>query len=100
MFYKKRCSIRKGVLRNFTKFTGKHLCESLFFNEVAGLKNTFLQNTSGWTTASILYYIPAELYESFEPELDTEQSIVMRLENLLENSGKCIVLIFFELVIT
>ena len=23
---------RKGVLRNFAKFTGKHLCQSLFFN--------------------------------------------------------------------
>ena len=28
----------KGVLRNFAKFTGKHLCQSLFFNKVAGLK--------------------------------------------------------------
>ena len=26
-----RCSAKKGVLRNFTKFTGKHLCQSLFF---------------------------------------------------------------------
>ena len=33
-----RCSIQKGVLRNFTKFAGKHQCQSLFFNEVAGLK--------------------------------------------------------------
>ena len=29
-----RCSVRKSVLRNFTKFTGKHLCQSLFFNKV------------------------------------------------------------------
>ena len=28
---------KKGVLRNFTKFTGKHLCQSFFFNRVAGL---------------------------------------------------------------
>ena len=28
---------KKGVLRNFAKFTGKHLCQSLFFNKVAGL---------------------------------------------------------------
>ena len=28
----------KGVLRNFAKFTGKHLCQSPFFNKVAGLK--------------------------------------------------------------
>ena len=26
------CSVRRGVLRNFPKFTGKHLCQSLFFN--------------------------------------------------------------------
>ena len=29
---------KKGTLRNFAKFTGKHLCQSLFFNEVAGLR--------------------------------------------------------------
>ena len=27
---------KKDVLRNFVKFTGKHLCQSLFFNKVAG----------------------------------------------------------------
>ena len=67
-----RCSMKKGVLRNFTKFTGKHLCQSFFFNKAVGLglracnvikketqaqafscecceisKNTFLQNTTG-----------------------------------------------------
>ena len=29
-------SVRKGVLRNFEKFTGKHQRKSLFFNKVAG----------------------------------------------------------------
>ena len=33
-----RCSIIKGVLRNFPKLTGKHLCQSLFFNKVLGLR--------------------------------------------------------------
>ena len=33
----RRCSIEKGALRNFAKFTGKRLCQSLFFNKVAGL---------------------------------------------------------------
>ena len=28
---------KKGAHRNFAKFTGKHLCQSLFFNKVAGL---------------------------------------------------------------
>ena len=38
----------KGVLRNFTKFTGKHLSESLFFNKVAVLRPaTLLKRDSG-----------------------------------------------------
>ena len=28
----------RGVLRIFTKLTGKHLCQSPFFNKVAGLR--------------------------------------------------------------
>ena len=27
---------KKGVIRNFTKFTGKHLCQNLLFNKVTG----------------------------------------------------------------
>ena len=62
------CSVKKGFLRNFAKFTGKHLFQRLFFNKVAGLRpaillslwnmcfpvnlvkfprTSFLQNTSG-----------------------------------------------------
>ena len=34
---------KEGVLINFAKFTGKYLCQSLFFNKVAGqsLQKTF-----------------------------------------------------------
>ena len=42
---------KKDVLRIFAKFTGKTLCQSLFFNKVAGCNKVtlapFLQNTSG-----------------------------------------------------
>ena len=31
----RRCSIKIVALKNFAKFTGKHLCQSLFFNKVA-----------------------------------------------------------------
>ena len=34
----RRCSVRKGVLRNFPKFMGKHLRQSPLFNKVAGLR--------------------------------------------------------------
>ena len=50
---------KKGVLKNLAKLTGKHLCQSLFFNKVVGLrpefcekfKNTFFTEHF-WTTAS------------------------------------------------
>ena len=29
----RKCSVRKGVLRNLTKFTGKYLCQSLYYNK-------------------------------------------------------------------
>ena len=38
----KRCSVRKGVLRNFAKFTRKHLRQTLFFNKVVGWGDYFL----------------------------------------------------------
>ena len=46
-------STKKGVLRNVAKFTGRHLCQSLFFNKFAGLrpatdKNTFFTERLWW----------------------------------------------------
>ena len=59
----RRCSVKKDVLRNFAKFTGKRLCQSLFFNKVGVekrhlhrcfpvnfpkfLRTPLLKNTSG-----------------------------------------------------
>ena len=63
----RRCSVRKDVLINFAKFTGKHLCQGLFMsgakacnfikqrlwhrsfpvNFAKVLRTPFLQNTSG-----------------------------------------------------
>ena len=43
----------KYVLRNFTKFTGKHLCQSLFFNKVAGGACNFIRKE---TLAQVLSY--------------------------------------------
>ena len=38
----------KGVLRNFVKFTGKHLCQKLYFNKVAGLTPAILLKNILW----------------------------------------------------
>ena len=78
-----RCSVKKGVLRNFTNFTGKYLCQRFFFNKVAGhspetllkkslchrcftmnfaklLRTPFLKNTSG----RLLLLIVHQTYET------------------------------------
>ena len=46
---------KKRVHRNFAKFTRKHLCQSLFFNKVAGLAKflrTLFLTEHLWVTAS------------------------------------------------
>ena len=39
---------KKGVLRNFAKFTEKHLYQSLFFNKTAGLRPAILFKKMPW----------------------------------------------------
>ena len=34
---------KKRVHKNFAKFTGKHLCQGLFFNKAAGLRMQFIK---------------------------------------------------------
>ena len=43
-----RCSMKKDVLRNLAKFTGKHLCQSLFLNKAAGLRQWFWLKLDLW----------------------------------------------------
>ena len=45
---------KKGVLRNFTKFTGKHPCQSLFLNKVAVCASLFLNKVAGIRPATLL----------------------------------------------
>ena len=59
-----RFSVKKGVLRNFAKLTGKPLCQSLFLKKVASIKPATPLDTSTpqhkpqhlWTTASERWY--------------------------------------------
>ena len=93
----RRCSLRKGVLRNFTKFTGKHLCQSLYFNKVAGLKTAtllksrfwhrcfpvnfvkflrtpFLSNTSGRLLLQLIFQLKTESITSSEQCVQKQQA--------------------------
>ena len=45
---RERCSTKKDVLSNFAKSTGKHLCQSLFFDKVADLTPATLLKKSLW----------------------------------------------------
>ena len=88
-----RCSVKKGILRNFVKFTGKNLCQKLFSNKVAGLRpanllkkrlwhGCFPVNFTEflwtpfftehlWTTASVGYWsVPYLLKYCYSNELD------------------------------
>ena len=50
----RRYSIKKVFLIIFTKFTGKRLCQSLFFNKVAGC-SSFLKSDSHLSKKIILF---------------------------------------------
>ena len=84
----RRCSIKKGVLENFTKFTGKHLYQTLFFNKVAGLS----------TLALVFCYEFYEFFENifFPPEVFCKKSV---LKNFTNFTGKqlCWSLFFIKL---
>ena len=47
---------KKGVLRKFTKFTGKHLYQSLFFIKVADLRSAPLHNCLCFEHAQISHF--------------------------------------------
>ena len=38
LLHNQTCSVKKGVLKNFEKFSKKDLCQSLFFDKVVGLR--------------------------------------------------------------
>ena len=44
----RRCSMKIGVLKNFTRFAGKHLCQGLFFNKVASHRPPTLLKKRLW----------------------------------------------------
>ena len=58
---------KKGVLRNFVKFTGKHLSQSLFFNHVAGLGLQHYQKMRDSGT-SVFLWILQNVVDTFSTE--------------------------------
>ena len=52
-----RCSLKKGVLRNFAKFTGNHLGQSLFFDKTAGLSRATLLKRRLWHRCFLVIFV-------------------------------------------
>ena len=48
---------KKGVLRNLPKLTGKHLCQILFFNKVAGLRPATLLKKGLWYRCFLVNFL-------------------------------------------
>ena len=52
-----RCSIEKGVLKQSTKCTGKHLCQSLFLIKVSGLRPATLLKKRLWQSCFPVHFV-------------------------------------------
>ena len=72
---------KKAVLRNFAKFAGKHLYQSLFFNKVAGLRPATLLKMRLWQRCCAV---------NFAKFLKTSFVIEQLRQLLLEDKTKCI----------
>ena len=55
---------KKGVLKNFAKFSVKHLCWSLFFNKVAGLVYNFIKKETSTLVFSCEYTEKTRFYKT------------------------------------
>ena len=85
-----RCSVGKGVVRNFTKFTGKHLCQSLYFNKVAGLRPEACNFIKIETLAQVFSCEFCEISNNtfFTEHVWATASVLYRLSTLLDPDHK------------
>ena len=72
----RRCSVRNGVLRNFANFTGKHLCQSLFFNKVTGLRPQVTPSVAASEKYFVLKYLQTIAF-SFYQKYSVEKCFLM-----------------------
>ena len=80
------CSVRKGVLRNFAKFTGKHLCQVLFYNKVTGLGPATLLKKRLWHRCFPMNFAKFLRTPFHRTPLDNSFSTIQHF--LAENPGK------------
>ena len=79
---------KKSVLRNFTKFTGKHQSRSLFFNKVAGLRTHFFAEHLPMTSSAI-WSISASIFSIIEWKAYGSNWSPSELTRLFKNDPRC-----------
>ena len=86
-----RCSVGKIVLRNFTKFKGKHLCQSLFFNKVARLRPATLLEKIPRHRCQVCSFIKKEtLTQVFSSDFCKISKNTFFIEHLCTTASVCI----------
>ena len=98
--------MKRGALVNFTKFIGKHLCQSVLFNKFAGLgpetllkkklrhscfplnlvkflRTTYLQNTSA--RLLLILYVASFLYFTLSKIFPSKKVASCEKSRLMEN---------------
>ena len=91
-----RCSIKKGLLINFTKFSGKYLCQSPLLkkrlwhrcfpvNFVKFLRTPFLQNTSGRLLLGLYFQMKLSNISFYLCRVCTSGKIVWKLSSVLKS---------------
>ena len=86
---------KKCVLRNFTKFTGKHLCQSLFFRKetlAQVLSYEFCKisnNTFSYRTAPVVsIYIGIQFQYNFSIYIENFRLQMVRIDSIFKVSKK------------
>ena len=78
----------KDVFRNFTKFKGKHLCQSLFFNKKKTLAQVFFCEFCE-ISKNILFYRQALVAASGHYNSFTESQSIWFLRNIFSRCQLC-----------
>ena len=76
---------KKGVFRNFAKFTGKHMCQTFFFNKLAGV-NDDTNRFFGECFSPINYQLLPTLVDKFIRRTISMSKNLMNSSSLLESS--------------
>ena len=83
-----RCSVRKDVLGNFAKFTGKHLWQSLFLSKVAGWGDCFWSFPCLLLKVSCLFHFNRKMrWKKGNPLMKFKYLLFCLSINLFERTG-------------